>query len=278
MTDDVKNLLGRALGQEPPLRIDRDEVIQQGRKRLRRRRLFEAGSVVAAVLVVAVGAVTLTNLADSGPQRMPPAASRTQSAPPGPALPLPKPSATVTTTTTPGVHTSLPSTELGTPIPPSVVGTGELTELLYNAGVVTQKEVRPVPGAPNGVPAFQQEATRFVYQADVLRTSDSGSLEVTIDLTPGATADCAAVPVAFGDCEIRGQPDFPVAVSQWRGADGERRAFAFTVMSDGLRIAAIASNISSYDRKVGRVPSDGPPVLSADQLSMLVVKVGVRVG
>jgi hypothetical protein len=277
MTDDVKNLLGRALGQEPPLRIDRDEVILQGRKRLRRRRLFEAGSVVAAVLVVAVGAVTLTNLADSGPQRMPPAASRTQSAPPGPALPLPKPSTTAATTTS-GVRTSPPSTELGTPLPPSVVGTGELTELLYNAGVVTQKEVRPVPGAPNGVPAFQQEATRFVYQADVLRTTDSGFLEVTIDLTPGATADCAAVPVAFGDCEIRGQPDFPVAVSQWRGADGERRNFAFTVMSDGLRIAAISSNISGYDRKVGRVPSDGPPVLSADQLSMLVVKVGVRVG
>ena len=46
--DDVKDLLGRALAEEPPLRIDRDEVFRQGRRKLRSRRCFEAGSVVAA--------------------------------------------------------------------------------------------------------------------------------------------------------------------------------------------------------------------------------------
>jgi hypothetical protein len=278
MTDDVKDLLGRAFGQEPPLRIDRDEVIQQGRKRLRRRRMFEASGVVAAVVVVAIGAATLTNLTDSEPERMPPAASRTQNAPPGPELPLPTPLPSTTKLPSSVSPPNGSSTGGSAPRGPSVLGVGELTQLLYDAGVVTQKDVRPVQGTSDGVPAFRAEDTKFVYQADVQRTRDSGSLEVTIDFTPGADADCAAVPAAFGDCEITGQGDVPVAVSQWRGADGERRIFAFTVMSNGIRIAAIASNVSSYDRKVDNLPADEPPVLDADQLSILVVKVGIRVG
>jgi hypothetical protein len=274
MTDDVKNLLSRALGQEPPLRIDRDEVIQQGRKRLRRRRMFEAGSVVAAVMVVAVGAATLTNLADSDPQRMPPAASRTQSAPPGPELPLPAPSSGPPGTT--GSLPRPPSSE--TQLSPVSLNAEQLTSLLYSSDVVTRKDVLPQSNAPDGVPGFQQQAGSYVYRADLVRAGYSGSLEVTVDYFPGAVTDCAALPPMFGDCEIRGQGNFPIAISEWRGKDGERRTFAFTVRSDGTRVAAVASNITISDRDAGRKPKDVPPVLTTDELSGLVVKVGIDAG
>lgn len=281
MTDDVKNLLSRALGQEPPLRIDRDEVIQQGRKRLRRRRMFEAGSVVAAVVVVAVGAATLTNLDNNTDQQMPPAASRTQSAPPGPALPLPTAQTTTTTTTKlPGSSPqSQPSSPVQLSVPTSFPGAGELTTSLYNSGVVTSKDVRPLPGGPDGVPGFRRDGDTFVYQADVYRSpADAGSLQITVDFTTDTRAACSSVPTAYGDCVIIGTGGPPVTVNEWRGKDGERRVLAVTVLPDGTRFAAIASNISASDRDTGKQPNDTPPVLSSDELSAMIVKVSFGVG
>jgi hypothetical protein len=275
MTDDVKDLLGRALGQEPPLRIDRDEVIQQGRKRLRRRRLFEASGVVAAVVVVAIGAATLTNLADSDSQRMPPAASRTQSAPPGPVLPLPVSQSTTPSnprTETTSTPESPPSGQIR--VPPKI-DADQLTVLLYNAGVVSRKGVREVPDTPAGIPAFQLTPTGYVYRADVSRASGWGALDVTVDYAPGVAVDCAALPTEFGDCEVSGRGSFPVASSKWHGPDGENRNLAFTVLDDGTRIAAIASNVSYYDREVGKTPTNPEPVLDTAQLSAMVAKVGI---
>ena len=275
MTDDVKDLLGRAFGQEPPLRIDRDEVIQLGRKRLRRRRMFEAGGVVAAVVVVAIGAATLTNLTDSEPQRMPPAASRTQTAPPGPELPLPIPSTgtsppqSTTTASPPSVPSTDQSFRTGQPFDANY-----LTELLYNVGGVSRKEVQQPPGGPPGLPAFQQDGAKYVFRADVSRIGGgTGSLDVTVDFAPGVVADCATLPSAYGDCEVRGRGELPVAVSEWSGPDGERRLLVYTVLFNGTRVAAIASNVTAHDREVGKVPTNAPPVFSTDQLNSLVVKV-----
>jgi hypothetical protein len=274
MTDDIKDLLSRSFGQEPPLRIDRDEVIQQGRKRLRRRRLFEAGSVVAAVVLVAVGATTLTNLSDSE-QQMPPAASRTQSAPPGPELPLP--SAT-TTTTSPGLSSGAPLSPPNPsllPVPSSFPSAQQLTMSLYDAGFVTRKDVLPALGSPDGVPAFQREDASFAYKADVYKTAGEGSLQVTVDFTTNTRTECSGVPTTFGECTIRGTGGLPVSLTEWRGVDGERRVLAVTVRANGTRIAALASNVSSRERKNGTKPDDTPPVLSGDELSNLIVKVSL---
>lgn len=59
MSRDIKDLLGAAIGDEPPLGIDRDAVFEDGRKRLWRRRAWQSGAVAAAVVVAAVGAATL---------------------------------------------------------------------------------------------------------------------------------------------------------------------------------------------------------------------------
>jgi hypothetical protein len=151
----------------------------------------------------------------------------------------------------------------------------ELTRLLYDAGIVSRKEVRGQPDTPTGIPAFQLEVNRYVFRADVSRSSGWGSLDVTVDYAPGTAADCAALSPTFGDCEVVSLGDAPVAISEWHGPDGESRNFAFTVLGDGTRIAAVASNVSYSDSKAGRTPTNPQPVLNADQLSTLVVKVGV---
>lgn len=275
MTDDVRDLLGKAFGQEPPLRIDRDEVIQQGRKRLRRRRVFEAGSVVAAVLVVAVGAVTLTNLAGSEQQKkMPPAASSTMVAPPGPVLPLPTTSAPASATIT-NAPSSAPSlTTVRTP-PPSFPGRYQLTDLLYNSGVVTEKDVAPV-GSPPRVPEFHLQGAQYVYEADIIRPDRPGFLQVTIDFTVRAALSCDTVPAGFGSCTTEYNNGVPVTVSDWRADDGERRLLVITVLADGTRVAALSSNMPSQFRKDGRVPDKAmPPTLDSDELCLLVAKVGL---
>lgn len=274
MTDDVRDLLGKAFGQEPPLRIDRDEVIQQGRKRLRRRRVFEASSVVAAVLVVAVGAVTLTNLAGSEQQKkMPPAASSTGVAPPGPVLPLPETSAPASETMT-KAPTAPPLTTVLTP-PPSFPGRYQLTDLLYSSGIVTEKDVAPV-GSPPRVPEFHLKGAQYAYEADIIRQERPGFLQVTIDFTVRAKASCDTVPAGFGSCISKYGGGVPVTISTWRGDDGERRILVITVLEDGTRVAALSSNMPSQFRKNGRAPDDTvPPALDSDELCALVAKVGL---
>jgi hypothetical protein len=279
--DEVKELLGRAFGQEPPLRIDRDKVFHQGRKRLRRRRMFEAGSVVAAVMVAAVGAATLTDLA-ADQERTPPAASSTAAptSQPGPSLPLTTPPPTTTRTTE--------SPASSTPGPPSAEIAGQapkmsgahaiaLTQLLYEAEVVSRAEVEPT-SADTGEPTFQIRGNAYVYETDVVGRGAPGFLQVVVDHAPGTEAGCNAVPVTFGNCETTGKYGEQVALAWWKGANGERRYFAMTAFSDGTRVAALSSNMTRAERAAGNTTvRDAPPVLSKDELARLIVKSGLSV-
>ncbi|MGH3757853.1 hypothetical protein [Actinophytocola sp.] len=91
---DGKRLLGRALGDEPPLWMARDEVLRRGRRVVRRRRLAISGGVATGVVAVLVGAVALTSLA--GP-------NGSSGAPAGAAVPAPPPVSHSEVTTTPAV-------------------------------------------------------------------------------------------------------------------------------------------------------------------------------
>lgn len=57
MDRDLKALLDTAVRVEPSLRIDAAAVLADGRRRLRRRRLFTVGGVALSVIAVAVSAV-----------------------------------------------------------------------------------------------------------------------------------------------------------------------------------------------------------------------------
>jgi hypothetical protein len=276
--DDVRELLGRAFGQEPPLRIDREEVLQQGRKRLRRKRVFEASSVVAAVVVAAVGAATLTNLADSGPERMPPAATTTTQAPSDPELPLSPPSTTTTTTSrgAPSVNTSNSKGPA-----PSMDRALQLTQSLYDSAVLPLTKVRPVPDGPqdsDGRPSFRVAGNVYLYEADVHNSKWAGFVQIAVDYAPGEVANCDTIPAVYVECSTKQFGSRPMVVARWEGDDGERQFIAFAMMADGTRVAALATNTTKAEQRNGVSPdATRQPVLDGDDLCSLIGKSGLSV-
>ncbi|GAA3008502.1 hypothetical protein [Actinokineospora diospyrosa] len=101
MTDNVRDLLGKAFGDEPPLGIDREVIVADGRRRLRRRRATATGGVAAAVAVVVFGTAVLTNgaLGLSQPEVLPAAPLSSDTAPTTPPVSSIAPKAPQTTTT-----------------------------------------------------------------------------------------------------------------------------------------------------------------------------------
>lgn len=261
MSEDIKDLLSRAFTDEPPLGIDRDEVFRAGRKRLRRKRFFEAGSVVAAVLVAVVGAATLTDLGGTEPAKLPPAASPTDQAPPGPTLPV-RPSTT-------------PATESpGAPPARLELNPRTLTKTLYDTGVLTTTDVQATLGTP-GAPGFQQSGAEYVYEADVIRPKTTGSLHLTVDYAPGEGLDCGRVPSPYGECVLTDQVEVPMLVARYEAPSGQRGTYMAAVLDNGVRVVATATNLTSYDKRTD--PAGRPPALSDDELSALIVKLGTGV-
>ncbi|HEV2727595.1 MAG TPA: hypothetical protein VGV34_04825 [Solirubrobacterales bacterium] len=248
--EDVKGLLGRAFGEEPPLRIDRDEVVRQGRKRLRRRRILEAGSVVAAVVLAAVGAATLTRIADTEPSRLPPAASSQQEAPPEP-----------TATEVPAVK--FPEVE-----------PDRLTALLHEFGIVGANGVRGTQ-LDSGEPGARVDGDRYVYEADVIRPSTQGQVRITITTRPGKVKGCEALPEPYFNCEQRTSARVPVIFGRYEGADGQRRSYATAVLDNGLHVEVTASNQTS--RATEAPPAGAEPVLTDEEICALAVKAGLGV-
>ncbi|MBM7770723.1 hypothetical protein JOD54_000927 [Actinokineospora baliensis] len=103
MTDNVRDLLGKAFGDEPPLGVDREAVFAEGRRRLRRRRAAASGGVAAAVAVAVFGAAALSGgaLGIGQPEVIPaaPPSSAGATSVPEPQPIKPPVSAQVTTTT-----------------------------------------------------------------------------------------------------------------------------------------------------------------------------------
>lgn len=263
MSDDVKELLGKAFGEEPPLGIDRDAMLRQGRKRLRRRRFLEAGSVVALVVVVAVGASTLTNIAGSGQEehhKLPPAASRSDHAPPGPELPV---SSTPVTTTTYEIPPDPESAEQ------------ELTAVLYATGLVDPRRVAQVPNK-TGEPRFTLKDNLYTYEADYNRTpTKRGHVRVEVDLTPTVLVPCDDLTSPTDECETRVVNGTSVTVNRYTDND-ERSARATAVFAGRVRVTAWATNLSYTDRDLHRKPKTDTPILSEEELCLLVTKVGQR--
>jgi hypothetical protein len=255
MTDDPRELLGRAFSEEPPLRIDRDEVIRQGRKRLRRRRFFEAGSVVAAVLVAVIGAATLTNLSGTEPERLPPAASRTQ--PPPQTSPLP-------TTSEPRPDPSTETRPVSVPLDAT-----QLLKLLYEPGIVTEDDVKAVLGR-SGRPTFELSGGEYTYEADIIRPKTPGSLHVVVAQASGEVLDCK-VSQPYSGCELTSWDGVPVALARYENGSGQRGTSASVVLN-GIRVVATTTNLTSYDAR--STPSGRDPALTDDELCAVAVKVG----
>jgi hypothetical protein len=253
--EDVKALLGRALADEPPLRLDRDEVFRQGRRKLRNRRRFEAGGAVAGVVAAVVGAVLLTNLvADDEPAELPPAATRTDShpAPPGPTLPL-------TTTTS----------EVSPPVSATVMSQAHadlLTTVLLDAKVLSALRLATVDGAD---PTFLPVESTYELVTDVQgHDGATGSLSVSVGIgDPAQPADCKVVVEPYNGCTVREVGRMPAVLAYSKDYDtGEKRTMMYVVRADGTTVTAIATNLSNQHRENSKPPSGDSPVVTEKML------------
>jgi hypothetical protein len=253
---DIKDLLGKAIGDEPPIGIDRDEVFRAGRQKVRRRRAFAAGGVVAAVVVAAVGAATLTNFISLDPEPTPPAVGDSQHAPPGPGLPV---------SSTP-VSQKPPTGPRLTP-----QHAEQLTDRLFRSWYVSRDEVVPWHG--DKTPAFRVKDGTYLYQSDLTSRTTEGVLEVTVDFAgPGTKASCGDIWGPYDSCAVVSQEGVAVAQATWKSPAGERRNMAVAVLPDGTRVAAMTSNFSKRFADADKVPSGGEPVLSMEKLTFVMVK------
>lgn len=261
---DIKDLLGRAIGDdEPPMGIDRDEVFRVGRQRVRRRRTVAAGSAVAAVVIAAVGATVLTNFVGNQ-EPVPPAATGAPHAPPGPELPL-----------TPSSTGGPPVTTESRPLSPRHAD--KLTESLNSSGIVRLDSVFPWPGQPSPL-EFRVEEGVFLYEADVVMTDREGRLQVAVGAAKaGSIATCADIGEKYDTCETVTDYGPPVAQATWKYRTGEQRNVVVTVLPDGTKVAAVATNYSKRREAASKPPDGQAPVLDIDTLSRLIVKSGFSV-
>lgn len=259
--DDVKALLGRALAGEPPLALDRDEVVRAGRRKLRNRKLFSAGGAIAGAVVAVVGAVVLTDLVTAEPApEAPPAASRTERrAPPGPTLPL-----STTAQDPPSSAPALPTAD--------------------HADVLTQHLLDALPGdattsrTDGAKVRFAAARDTYEFEADVRTSSADGSLSVSIGATdPDAKASCDQIPDANGGCTVSSAGGMLVAVGTWRDpGTGEKRYIAYAVHPDGTSVTAISANLSEERRRYDKLPTDAAPVIDDKELMRIVTRPDLR--
>ncbi|MGQ0840389.1 hypothetical protein [Actinokineospora sp.] len=176
MTDDVKDLLGRAFADEPPLRLDRDAVLADGRRRLRRRRTAAIGGVTAAVAAAVVGATALTGGALGQPDELQPAAP------------------SISTTTTPSLlpTTGVPDSPRTAPpsqiLQPPAAASGRLSEVLRAAPIAWPPVITDMKG--DARPWYQFDG-KGKATADLVTRQGKRSLVVTV--TPTAPRDDAII-------------------------------------------------------------------------------------
>lgn len=251
----VRRWLDTALSGEPPLAVDREEVLRRGRRGLRRRRLFQAGGAVSGAVAVVVGTVLVSGMLtghDGDHRTVPPAARSTPSA--GESAPLTTPPST-------SPSTSWTTTTAG---PQGQVRdeTVRYTQAVVNPDVLPARYVlSPVAGTSG--PVFQgTKPGVYEFEAD-LRTDDgSGWLWVLLRRGPGDGLDCDTVPRPVDQCEVRKEGDLPMVVAVQRFDTGEVRRVVRSVHPDGDSVTVTASNLTSVQRGDGAVPvkASWPPL------------------
>lgn len=247
--DAIKGLLGKAFGPEPPLALDREEILRRGRRGLRIRRLATSGGVAAAVVAVILGAAALNGLPGGGSGHeitpaqattsptAPPSTSPTDAAPTGPELPL-TPTATVQ-------------------VRDADKHAIELTRTLSGAGVV-----------PRALTQFSVDGTAplsFVFTAGIYRASallvDSagrGVLAVyvrppTNDLTPPRCSKIA-------DCSEWNLAGVAMTARIERTTSGTVEYSVLALRPDGTNLTLTATNTSTLGPGEVRRTRPQPPV------------------
>lgn len=268
--DDVKRLLGKAFGPEPPLTLDREEIFRRGRRGVRIRRFATSGGVAAAVAAVVLGAAALSNLPGDGPgQVISPAQGTTTEQPPS------------SVTTSPETAPRGPQLPLTTVPPPSLavavsdVHAAELTKVLSRSGVVPGV-FKAFPAEPSTVPlTFKISGASYRATAAL---SDAKGQGILIIMVGPATRDAAAprcpnVP----ECAEVYQAGVAMAERTAQSGSGSIEYSINALRSDGTSLILIATNLASIRPDETRTTRAVPPV-GLDQLRAIATMPGFTFG
>lgn len=263
---DVKRWLDRALADEPPLSIDRTEILRQGRRRLRNRKLFQAGGTMAAVVAVVLGAVLVTGLITEE-RSVPPAAEQPANPPGSPTGPTYPP-------TTSELHDPPSSVE-----PPTSLETEQqanrLTMALERPGVLpTGYVLDPAVGTKGPTFRVIHPPTVYGLEADLTSPERAGWLWVLVEKGPGVGATCDVVPQPVERCEIREEHGMPMTIARQVYRNGEVRRVVRSVRPDGCFVTVTASNLTSErrDKRLPPWPSAEPTLTEPEMIKIAALR------
>jgi hypothetical protein len=244
VTDDIKGLLDKAFGPEPPLTLDREEILRRGRRQVRIRRLTTSGGVAAAVVAVVLGAAALSNLPRGGETHSAAGPVSTTSPPPTPSDTAPQG----------------PQLPLSTTAAPATQRAADLTRVLAEARVIPAGfEVR---NQANGEPAL-----RFLVLGDAFNTgaeladgNGSGRLLIQVSHTDQRVAPiiCNARPP--DTCSVVIEYGLRMSLATQHFDQGVVNYEVHTQKSDGTDIVAIASNSVTTSGPVMKATRAKPPL------------------
>jgi hypothetical protein len=262
---EIRELLGRAFGPEPPLALDREAVLRRGRRAVRLRRLAASGGVAASVLVVLIGAAVITGLPGSDPQEAaaPPAftpasvpvPTTSEAAPPGPRLPL--------------------TTATSAPEPVVEARAAALTKVLATTRIPV--EFTPVAVVDDGrAPlAFRYANGGYHLTVDLRDAQGIGSLDLTINYSgpDRKVPSCADTP-AEASCSVLLESNIRMRVSAERHSSGYLSNAVYALRPDGTIVYVTSTNLTVRGF-MGKPTSRPVPPLDAKLLQVIATLPGL---
>jgi hypothetical protein len=219
MTDEVRDMIGKALDGEPPIVLTYDTVLGAGKRRRARRNLGIVGGAVLGVVAVASVAVTVNQLTAASPVDQP--------ATTGTSAPTPPP---------PAGCVMPPRTGGFTRVPDGVGSQEELAESARLTAALARLDFRLPVGVTMDPVAPEMCAIDDSWGTTVNLRKGSVEAKVLIETMPrgGQPAGACSVPPHGSTCHVvvssdgyvsridgstRGLPDAPLVVDTWRPDD-----------------------------------------------------------
>ncbi|CAM3704118.1 hypothetical protein KIPE111705_21170 [Kibdelosporangium persicum] len=249
--NDIKQVLTTAFKAEPPVRIDRAQLIKNGRRRLLRRRMATTGGTVLAAVVVG----TTVFVGVGQPEQLQPGA------------PPPTPP-------TPSTSSSRPTTS-PSPRPPLSAGVAQqFTKVLAESRIVPAELALRAPTESGRALQFEPERNHYEAAADLVdRHGNEGTLYVMVadsrrnDARPTCAAPNTCVQREFGGRSVQ-LTTVPFS------SRGEVLLIAHTRLPNGTQVYAMTSNVSTnaveQHGKAKSPPTTPHHLVTLDQLGQIV--------
>ncbi|HWO65929.1 MAG TPA: hypothetical protein VNO31_38445 [Umezawaea sp.] len=263
--DDVKRALDAVFHDEPPLRLHRDEVLQQGRARLLRRRSAVVGGVAAVSAAVAFSASLLAGA--TGASEVGPAGSGSSGTLTGCSV-----VSVVPTVTTAPPKPCEPTTPEHARELTAALADGDVLPAGVTA-VASGKRLHPDPLTFVPVEAEYSASADLVAadgQRGALNLIVGGKTSKSARAVCDAPATCEFLTVEGGNVQITTTPI---------GTAGEVLTMVHFQRADGTQVYAGTSNVSMEAQLVGRKALTAPTIdrqpLTVDQLVKIVTLPGL---